>query len=605
MAQTLRIALVLPRAWPARDDVAWHVAAESRALADRGHAVTVLAPTADRDLLAEGRALLHALASGRPDAVLAAPGDVRVVAVGRALPAGPGRRIAGPIDAAASLETALGLAPFDVVHLHEPLAPSPALSALRHARGITAATFHGHEQLAGVAFLQPLVDRALSRVDVCFTTTEVARRALAQLLPREYALLPGGVDTRLFSPPAAEPPGPPGLVIVARERDRAGVRFALRALRLARSPALGPIAIVGPADAPWRTRAALPKALRTRVTIVPDEGPASRAGALAQGRIALIATPEEVAGPVVAEALACGMAVLAPRCDELDRLLAHGREGIGLPPFAAEEWARTVDELVADPGRRAALGACAARRARARTWDAVAAELEERYRSAIAARSVPARARGRAQRLILADLRVRPGPSLDPGALVAACRERGLGAVGVAAPGGIAPALAVAAVAPPELQVVVGQEIATEEGVIVGLCLTRDVPDGLPLAAAAVAVHAQGGLVLAPHPASASAAAAEDLRRHSSSIDCYELLTAAAPGAGARTARLAQRMGILVVAASGAATPEEVGLVAMRLRPFDGCADLLDALAEAELIRRRRTLLSRPGLHSRSPRRAP
>src|SRR3990172_9300417 len=145
---------------------------------------------------------------------------MRVVAVGRALPAGAGRRLPGPLDMASSLETALSLAPFDAGPVREPLAPSPALAALRHTRGITVATFHGHDQLAGVAFLQPLVDRALGRVDHCTATTDVARRALTEILPREYSLIPGGVDTSVFAPPTVVAAGPPGLVVIARGRDR-------------------------------------------------------------------------------------------------------------------------------------------------------------------------------------------------------------------------------------------------------------------------------------------------------------------------------------------------------------------------------------------------
>lgn len=602
MSESISIALVLPHAWPARDDVGWHVQAAAQALAARGHAVTVLAPTLDRGLLAAGRDALRDLAAGHPEAVLATPGTVRVVAVGRALPAGAGRRLPGPIDMASSLETALTLVPFDVVHVHEPLAPSPALAALRHARGVTAATFHGHEQLAGVAFLQPLVDRALSRVDVCTATTEMARRALTDLLPREYVLVPGGVDPVAFVPPAAEPEGPPGLVVIARGRDRGGIRFAMRVLRRVDVPAVGRISVIGPPDAPWRTRAAIPKALRSFVATVPDSGPEVRADAFARARIAIVATPDDVAGPALMEAMACGMAVIAPRCDELDRVLTHGREGLGLPAFAAPAWGEAVDALSVDAERRRRLGAAAATYAGARHWGVVASELEGLYRDAIAARRTSAPAQPE-QSTVLADLHVRLGAELDVAALIAACRERGVGVVGVACPGGVAPALAAEASAPPDLRVIVGQEIATDDGVILGLNLARDIPNGLPLAAATAAVHAQDGIVLVPHPASDPAPPpAAALRSSGASADCVEFVTGTAP-AGIRAAELARRFGVLAVAASGATRPEDVGLVGMRLRSFAGSADLLAALAEGELMRRRRPLLARAPLHERTTRR--
>jgi glycosyltransferase involved in cell wall biosynthesis len=557
----------------------------------------VLAPGIERERLAEGRARLAALELGNRYALMARLGEPLAVTVGRALPAGGGRRVAGPFDLAANLETALSRAPFDVVHLHEPLAPSPALSTLRHAAGVTAATFHRTEPLAGVAFLRALVDRALARVDLRVATQEASCRTLAEVLPGRYEVIPGGVDVVRFAPPAVEPGGPPGLVIVARGRDRVGVRFALRVLRGLDLAAVGPVTVIGAAEAPWRTRAAVPKALRDVVTAVPDGGSCVRAEALARGRIALFATPEDVCGPVLREAMAAGLAVLAPRCPELEDRVEHGREALALAPFSLAGWVEAVAGLAAEHERRAELGRGAAARARARTWDVVARELDGAYRRALAGRASPAGA-SRPRVRIVADLRVNPGPGLPPETLVSACLDRGIGAVVVAAEGGLDHALATAAAAPPELTVVVGQQIRTSAGVIVGLFLHRAVEDGLPLAVAVARVRDQGGLVLVPHPSVEAAPAAEALREPGAEVDCYEMLTAGLEtmGVGEDAAHLMQRMGLLATAGSGATTAGEVGTACVRMQRFHGPQEFLAALAEAELVRRRR------GLRTRAPR---
>jgi glycosyltransferase involved in cell wall biosynthesis len=606
VSEPLFIALVSPHPVPARDDVAQHVAAQAEALARRGHGVTLLAPGTGRERLAEGRARLARLGGGDPGGLVAEPGEVLVVAVGRALPAGAGRRLGGPFDLAANLELALERAPFDVVHLHEPLAPSPALSQLRRAQGVTAATFHRTEQLAGVAFLRPLVDRALGRVDLQAAATETARRALADVLPGEYLLIPAGIDPERFAPPTREPPGPPGLVAVARGRDRAGMRFALHVLRGLDLAAVGPVTLLGPGEAPWRTRAAVPKALRPAITALPDLGPDARAEALGRGRIALLATPEDVAGPVLREAMACGMAVLAPRSAELDGVVAHGRDGLALPPFSRDAWIRAAADLAARPGRRAELGARAAARAHLRTWDRVAEELEGHYRSALAERRARPAGRRTAER-ILADLRLRPTPGVDAAAIVAACLERGIDAVAVAAPRGLEPALDVAAAAPEDLIVVVGQEIATRSGTVVGLFLAEPVPDDLELGEALARVRAQGGVVLVPHPMVASAPPPEELRRHAAEIDCYEALSSAplALAGGEEAALLAGRLGLLVTAGSAAAGADGVGLAATRMGAFRGPAEFLAALSGAELVRRRRGLRAQRARGRRRPPRSP
>ncbi len=49
-------------------------------------------------------------------------------------------------------------------------------------------------------------------------------------------------------------------------------------------------------------------------------------------------------------------------------------------------------------------------------------------------------------------------------------------------------------------EVIVGEEVTTREGHIVGLFLDTAVPPGLSAAATVAAIHAQGGLAFAPHP---------------------------------------------------------------------------------------------------------
>ncbi|MFM9018258.1 MAG: glycosyltransferase [Actinomycetota bacterium] len=593
----LRIALVSPHAFPPGDDVGHAVAAEAEALARRGHAVTILAPGKGRQAADAGRRRIEALEAGDADAVAAEPGGPPLlVATSRAIrksTKGTGRRLGGPIESASGLEIALGLGGFDVAHLHEPLAPSPALAALRHATGIRAVTFHRTAPLAGVAFVRPLVDRALAQADLRIALSPAARHVLAGVLPGEYEVVPEGLDPALFGPPADHP----GIVVVARDRDRTGLRFVLRALVGTDPAQTGPITVIGPPDAPQRTRAAVPKALRDRVTVVPDAGAASRAEALRTGRIALFPTDEESGSPVLREAMATGMCVLAARCADADDALGTDA-GMTLPPFNADAWADAVASCLANPARVALFGAAAEARGRARTWDDVAADLDQLYRGVVA-RPAEAAAAG-AEPPVFADLRVRTGPGLGPREIVATAVERDIRVVAVAAPGGIEPALEVHRAAPERVRVIVGQEIDTREGVIVGLFLTHSVPDGLSLDDSLRRVRDQGGITVIPHPDSAIAPPAESLRAAQHLIDCHEGLTPAHPAAQATDAALLlQRAGLVVTAGSAAAAPAEMGTAGMLMRPFAGPEEFLAALGDARPVRRRRGLRGRSARSSR------
>ncbi len=594
----LRIALVSPHAFPPGDDVGHAVAAEADGLARRGHAVTILAPGRGRPAADAGRRRIEDLEAGDPGAVAAEPGGPPlVVATSRALRTGTrgtGRRLGGPIESASGLEIALGMGGFDVVHLHEPLAPSPALAALRHATGVRAVTFHRTAPLAGVAFVRPLVDRALAQADVRIALSGAARHVLAGVLPGEYEVVPAGIDPALFGPP----PTAPGLVVVARDRDRTGLRFVLRSLVGTDPTRTGPITIIGPPDAPQRTRLAVPKALRDRTTVIPDTGAAVRGEALRRGRIALFPTAEEAASPVLQEAMASGLCVLSARCPGADEALGPDG-GVTLPPFNADAWADAVASCLGNPARVALFGANAETRGRERTWDHVAADLEGLYRG-VASRPARTVTDG-AGALVLADLRVCAGPGLSAREIVQAAEERGVRIVAVVAPGGIEPALEVHRVAPDGLHVIVGQEIETREGVIAGLFLTHPVPDGLSLDDSLRRVRDQGGITVIPHPEVTMAPPAAALRAVSHLIDCHEGLTPARPAAQATEgALLLQRAGLVVTAGSGATTPAEIGTAGVMMRPFAGPDGFLASLGEARPVRRRRSLRS---LSARSSRR--
>jgi phosphatidyl-myo-inositol alpha-mannosyltransferase len=601
MATARTIALVSPHAWPAHDDLTWRIAQEAEALARRGHRVSILTPATGPELLAESRRRLRALRAGDTSAVIAEPGQVTVVPLGRSLPTGPRRRIGGPIDLATALEDVLSRVPFDVVHIHEPLAPSPALAALRHARGVTAATFYRPEQLAGVAFVQPLLERAMARLDVWIAATESSRKAVNELFAHDCRVVMGGVDATTFHPPLLVSDGPPGLVVLARATDRAGLRFALNVVRRLDLDALGPVTILGPQEAPWRTRASVPKALRDHILVIPDTGPAARAEAFARGRIALISAPDDLAGSAAAEAMACGLAPIIPRSDEGDVLITHGRDGLALAPFSRDVWAATISELVAEPVRRAEIGARAAERARQRTWDVVASELDSAYvpTQRISADGVPHPDR------ILADLRVGVSSELPPRSIVDACIARGVGAVAVVAADGPGPGLETAAAASGRLMVIAGQHVSTRDGDLIGLFLHTTLPHGVALEETAKAIHAQGGVVVAPHPAWANPPGPDLLRRHRGLIDCFETLSGPAStaraGLGEDAARLLQRFGVLAVAGSGASSAEDVGAAHLRMRPFSTAHEFLDALVDAEPVQRRRGLRPRMQRERRHP----
>jgi predicted metal-dependent phosphoesterase TrpH len=83
---------------------------------------------------------------------------------------------------------------------------------------------------------------------------------------------------------------------------------------------------------------------------------------------------------------------------------------------------------------------------------------------------------------------------------VRAAASRGLTHLAITDHDRIDGALRARDVAPSELTVIVGSEVRTQAGDLIGLFLERAVPVGLPPAEAVQAIREQGGIVGLPHP---------------------------------------------------------------------------------------------------------
>jgi hypothetical protein len=193
-------------------------------------------------------------------------------------------------------------------------------------------------------------------------------------------------------------------------------------------------------------------------------------------------------------------------------------------------------------------------------------------------------------------VRISPGQDIAP--IFEACEVRDLGAVALIQTGGIDAALAAKAAAPAGLTVIVGQEVRSAEGTVLALFLQAPIASGTRLADVAQQVAAQDGLLIAPHPDSPEAPTPDALRALGTSISAHALVSGPPAAAVDEAARVARGMGLLVLAGSGARRAAEVGTPVLRMAPFSDSDGFLAALADAQVVRRRRVHLSRA---ARSP----
>ncbi len=133
-------------------------------------------------------------------------------------------------------------------------------------------------------------------------------------------------------------------------------------------------------------------------------------------------------------------------------------------------------------------------------------------------------------------------------------------------------------------RVIVGEELKTHAGEIIGLFLSERVPIGAQPIEAAQMIRDQGGLVYIPHPF-------DPMRRNLAEpsmralvdhglIDAIEVLNAktSLPSLNARAARFATEFGLAAGAGSDAHVPLAVGAAYVEMPDFDGPADFLAKL---------------------------
>jgi predicted metal-dependent phosphoesterase TrpH len=137
-------------------------------------------------------------------------------------------------------------------------------------------------------------------------------------------------------------------------------------------------------------------------------------------------------------------------------------------------------------------------------------------------------------------------------------------------------------------RVIVGEEIRTRDGDVIGLFLTERIPYVLPLAEVTALIRAQGGLIYLPHPfdpgRSSLGLAAEQLCADGLA-DIIEVFNAKIPdqSLNQRAAQLAARFGLPGGAGSDAHDPDGIGAAYLEMPDFDGPREFLAALAQAEI----------------------
>src|SRR5215469_15640286 len=180
----MRIGMACPYDWDVAGGVQEHIRGLSDALLDLRHDVCVISPAVDESLL--------------PD---------HFVSAGRAVPVpynGSVARLSFGVLSASRVRRWLRDGEFDLLHVHEPTAPSLSLLACWVADGPIVATIHSAMPRSRVLHAAgPILASALEKISGRIAVAEAARNTLVEHMGGDAVLIPNGVNVRRYE--KAEP----------------------------------------------------------------------------------------------------------------------------------------------------------------------------------------------------------------------------------------------------------------------------------------------------------------------------------------------------------------------------------------------------------------
>lgn len=360
----MKIGMVCPYSFDVPGGVQAHVEQLARVFIERGHRVSVLAPASEETELPE-----FVVSAGE---ALAIPYNGSVA-----------RLRFGPITYS-RIRKWIAENDFDVLHIHEPNAPSLSMLALKAAEGPIVATFHTSTTKSLVlstfqGVLRPYHEKISGRIAV----SELARRWQVESLGSDAVEIPNGVDVRAFAR-AALLPGYPrvgGTVLFLGRFDepRKGMAVLLGALPelVNRHPDIE-ILVVGRGDEDKLRKEA--GAYASHLTFLGQVDDEEKASAMRSADV--YCAPNlggESFGIVLVEAMASGTAVVASELDAFRRVLRDGTAGLLVPVGDSAALAVALDSVLSSDEVRAGLVDAAARVVTGYDWPVVAEQIMRVY----------------------------------------------------------------------------------------------------------------------------------------------------------------------------------------------------------------------------------
>ena len=601
MTESLTIAQFTALPWGEGGEVNAYVRQISEGLADRGHSVLIATPGGTRAEVSESRKVLERAVAGDGFPVEAGAEPLVLSMGGLSIPRGSGRRPAPvSVDAGNRVEEMLSTLAPDIVHVHDPFLPGFSSTALRHSFSLNVGTFHetGERPFATLV-ARPFLEIFFGRLDARTVPSQAAAGQLDRFFPGSHDLIPPGVELVQ----AEREDGGRFRIAFTDFEERGALRLFLRALRRL-PPDLEWTATIY-SESPGEVEFRVAKKIRDRIRVIgPDQ--ASLARLLAASHVFVAASGGPAPSPSsVLQAMASGAVPVISSVPRYRELADDGRTALLFSPGDVETLSGQIARLAGDPALVGNLSGAGA--VRTEGWEAVTGSFERIYLDLVGRRHPPSgdptvarRLAGR--ELIDIDLHMHTDHSPDCATpvevLIETARDRGFGAIAITDHNEVSGAIEAARIADglDDFKVIVAEEVKTaEQGEVIGLFLKEKIPKGMTMAETITEIRRQGGLVYVPHPFDRlhSVPDYEHLLDMVEEIDLIEVFNprVAITSFNEEAERFAAKYRIIPAAGSDSHVAQGLGSVRIRVPDFEGPDEFLEAMRQAEIVRRHKNLV--------------
>ena len=279
---------------------------------------------------------------------------------------------------------------FDVIHLHEPLAPTLPLIVLLHSKAVNVGTFHAARS-SNLAYFygKPLLSYFFGRLHARIAVSPSAQEFVEQYFPSTYEVVPNGIDITQFGPHVRPieryRDGSRNLLFVGRfNESRKGLKFLLHAFALVRQEFPDArLLVVGPGT-PRRYDRELERWEVENVEFVGAVMKQDLPSYYATCDVFCApSTGRESFGIVLLEAMASGKPVVATSIPGYTAVARHGVEALLVERKNPEALAMALVHVLADDRLAARLGEAGRARAEEHSWPVVARRVLEVYGRAL------------------------------------------------------------------------------------------------------------------------------------------------------------------------------------------------------------------------------